>query len=79
MASDFSAAWQCLSKRTIGFSLRIKLHACFNEFFKAQVKSKMQAPVQIKRGKAIQSKSSVKNLLLVYDFTFKAFGTYFVV
>jgi hypothetical protein len=27
MASDFSAAWQCLSKRTIGFLLRIKLHA----------------------------------------------------
>jgi hypothetical protein len=27
MASDFSVAWQCLSKRTIGFSLRIKLHA----------------------------------------------------
>jgi hypothetical protein len=26
-ASDFSVAWQCLSKRTIGFSLRIKLHA----------------------------------------------------
>jgi hypothetical protein len=24
MASDFSVAWQCLSKRTIGFSLRIK-------------------------------------------------------
>jgi hypothetical protein len=27
MASDFSVAWQCLSKRTIGFLLRIKLHA----------------------------------------------------
>jgi hypothetical protein len=27
MASDFSVAWQCLTKRTIGFSLRIKLHA----------------------------------------------------
>jgi hypothetical protein len=27
MASDFLVAWQCLSKRTIGFSLRIKLHA----------------------------------------------------
>jgi hypothetical protein len=27
MASDFSVAWQCLSKRTIGFSLWIKLHA----------------------------------------------------
>jgi hypothetical protein len=27
MASDFSVAWQCLSKRTIGFSLQIKLHA----------------------------------------------------
>jgi hypothetical protein len=27
MASDFSVAWQCLSKKTIGFSLRIKLHA----------------------------------------------------
>jgi hypothetical protein len=27
MASDFSVAWQCLSKRTIGFSLRVKLHA----------------------------------------------------
>jgi hypothetical protein len=26
-ASDFSFAWQCLSKRTIGFSVRIKLHA----------------------------------------------------
>jgi hypothetical protein len=26
MASDFSVTWQCLSKRTIGFSLRIKLH-----------------------------------------------------
>jgi hypothetical protein len=27
MASDFSVTWQCLSKRTICFSLRIKLHA----------------------------------------------------
>jgi hypothetical protein len=27
MASDFSVAWQCPSKRTIGVSLRIKLHA----------------------------------------------------
>jgi hypothetical protein len=27
MASDFSDTLQCLSKRTIGFSLRIKLHA----------------------------------------------------
>jgi hypothetical protein len=27
MASDFSVAWQCLSNRTIGFSLQIKLHA----------------------------------------------------
>jgi hypothetical protein len=27
MASDFSVAWQCLSKRIIGFLLRIKLHA----------------------------------------------------
>jgi hypothetical protein len=27
MASDFSVAWQCLSKRTIVFSLQIKLHA----------------------------------------------------
>jgi hypothetical protein len=27
MASDFSVPWQCLSKRTIGFLLRIKLHA----------------------------------------------------
>jgi hypothetical protein len=27
MASDFSVTWQCLSKGTIGFSLRIKLHA----------------------------------------------------
>jgi hypothetical protein len=27
MASDFSVAWQCLSKRTIGFSSQIKLHA----------------------------------------------------
>jgi hypothetical protein len=27
MASDFSGAWQFLSKRTIGFSLWIKLHA----------------------------------------------------
>jgi hypothetical protein len=27
MASDFSVAWQCLSKRTIGFSLQIKLHS----------------------------------------------------
>jgi hypothetical protein len=27
MASDFSVAWQCLSKRTIGFLLWIKLHA----------------------------------------------------
>jgi hypothetical protein len=26
MAPDFSAAWQCLSKRTIDFLLRIKLH-----------------------------------------------------
>jgi hypothetical protein len=27
MASDFSIKWQCLSKRKIVFSLRIKLHA----------------------------------------------------
>jgi hypothetical protein len=27
MASDFSVAWRCLSKRTIVFLLRIKLHA----------------------------------------------------
>jgi hypothetical protein len=27
MAPDFSVAWQCLSKRAIGFLLRIKLHA----------------------------------------------------
>jgi hypothetical protein len=27
MASDFLVAWQCLSKRTIGFLLRNKLHA----------------------------------------------------
>jgi hypothetical protein len=27
MASDFSVALQCLSKRTIGFLLRIKPHA----------------------------------------------------
>jgi hypothetical protein len=27
MASDFSVTWQCLSERTIDFSLRIKLHA----------------------------------------------------
>jgi hypothetical protein len=27
MASDFSVAWQCFSKRTIFFLLRIKLHA----------------------------------------------------
>jgi hypothetical protein len=27
MASDFSVAWQCLSKRTIVFLLLIKLHA----------------------------------------------------
>jgi hypothetical protein len=27
MASDFIVAWQCLSKRTIGFLLWIKLHA----------------------------------------------------
>jgi hypothetical protein len=27
MASDFSVEWQCLSKRTIVFSLRVKLHA----------------------------------------------------
>jgi hypothetical protein len=27
MTSDFSVAWQCLSKRTSGFSLQIKLHA----------------------------------------------------
>jgi hypothetical protein len=26
MASDFLVAWQCLSKRTIGFSLWIKFH-----------------------------------------------------
>jgi hypothetical protein len=34
MASDFSVAWQCLSKRTIGFLLRIKLHAKKNTFKK---------------------------------------------
>jgi hypothetical protein len=27
MASDFSVTWQCLSKRKLVFSLRIKLHA----------------------------------------------------
>jgi hypothetical protein len=27
MTSDFSVAWQCLSKRTIVFSVLIKLHA----------------------------------------------------
>jgi hypothetical protein len=27
MASEHSVAWQCLSKRTIVFSLRFKLHA----------------------------------------------------
>jgi hypothetical protein len=27
MTPHFSVAWQCLSKRTIGFWLRIKLHA----------------------------------------------------
>jgi hypothetical protein len=32
MASDFSVAWQCLSKRTIGFLLRIKLHAQKQKF-----------------------------------------------
>jgi hypothetical protein len=26
MASDFSVAWQCLSKNTIGFSLKIDFH-----------------------------------------------------
>jgi hypothetical protein len=30
MASDFLVAWQCLSKKTIGFSLWIKLHALVN-------------------------------------------------
>jgi hypothetical protein len=37
MASGLSVAWQCLSKRTIGFLLRIKFHAskyelCYNPF-----------------------------------------------
>jgi hypothetical protein len=27
MASDFAVAWQCLSKKTNGFLLQIKLHA----------------------------------------------------
>jgi hypothetical protein len=27
MASDFSVPWRFVSKRTIGFSLQIKLHA----------------------------------------------------
>jgi hypothetical protein len=31
MASDFSVAWQCLSKRTIGFLLWIKLHALIRQ------------------------------------------------
>jgi hypothetical protein len=36
MASDFSVSWQYLSKRTIGFSLRIKLrtpqgHCCHTD------------------------------------------------
>jgi hypothetical protein len=35
MASDFSVAWQCVSKRTIGFYLRIKLHARRSRFFVA--------------------------------------------
>jgi hypothetical protein len=34
MASDFSVAWQFLSKRTIGLSLRIKLHAHLRNFFR---------------------------------------------
>jgi hypothetical protein len=33
MASDFSVAWQCLSKRTIGFLLRIKLMPILKSFF----------------------------------------------
>jgi hypothetical protein len=33
MSSDFSVAWQCLSKRTIGFSLQIKLHAIAEKIF----------------------------------------------
>jgi hypothetical protein len=33
MTSDFSVAWQFLSKRTIGFSLRIKLHATDGKVF----------------------------------------------
>jgi hypothetical protein len=31
MASDFSVAWQCLPKRTIGFLLPIKLHALIRQ------------------------------------------------
>jgi hypothetical protein len=31
MASDFSIAWQCLPKRTIGFSFWIKLHTQFHK------------------------------------------------
>jgi hypothetical protein len=33
MASDFSVAWQCLWKRTVGFLLRIKLHAIYMSSF----------------------------------------------
>jgi hypothetical protein len=37
LASDFTVTWQCLSKRTIGFSLRIKLHT-LNASFKSSIK-----------------------------------------
>jgi hypothetical protein len=33
MASDFSVAWQCLSKITIGFLLWIKLHALWHNSY----------------------------------------------
>jgi hypothetical protein len=42
MASDFSVAWQYLSKRTIVFSLRIKLHACCLDKLFPQILVKIQ-------------------------------------
>jgi hypothetical protein len=33
MALDFSVAWQCLSKRTIGFSSQIKPHVVYLDTF----------------------------------------------
>jgi hypothetical protein len=76
MASDFSAAWQCLSKRTI-FLLRIKLHALNRQgvspprrlpFFKLGIKmlfdwkTRQNFPVQPRRFCKLNDRTQKKHL-----------------